>query len=139
MNTSNCISWLSLLCYWALWTVVLHRTMSTFLTFYVYLSSFGDVLFTTFNTQGQVTTKILWTSQRRRLFGVGRALSCEFRTQDNSLAECSISLTIQSCCLLCFVWLFLLVCLAVACLTFWRMEKICWDFNYFHTLNFDLV
>ena len=91
--------WLSWLRCWTLRTIALHRTLSTLLCLHVYLSSLGVVLFSTFNTQGQppiicwkVTLsdfpqspqlKFFAEPHSRRLFGVGRVLSCEFRTKDS--------------------------------------------------------
>ena len=149
---------------------------------HVYLSSLGVVLFSTFNTQGQsliicpkvtlsdflqsLQLKFFAEPQSRRLFGVGRVLSCEFRTKDSSLSEywvstfsrrdhhipspfpiypnleihfaCCTSLTTQSFCLLLLVWLFLLACHAVAWLAFSRKELIWSDSDQFHVLMFAL-
>ena len=70
---------------------------------HVYLTSLDVVLFSTFNTQGQPSIvcpnvtlsdfpqspqlKFFAEPHSRRLFGVGRVLSCEFRTKDSRLSE----------------------------------------------------
>ena len=95
--------WLSWLRCSTLRTIAFHRTLSTLLCLHVYLSSLSVVLFSTFNTQGQppiicpkVTLsdflqspqlKFFGEPHSRRLFGVGRVLSCEFRTKDSSLSD----------------------------------------------------
>ena len=103
--------WLSRLRCWTLRTIALHKTLSTLLCLHVYLSSLGVVLFSTFNTQGQppiICPKVTLSDFPQspqlkffaepyswRLFGVGRVLSCEFRTKDSSLSEYWVSTFFQ--------------------------------------------
>ena len=96
---------------WTLRTIILHYCtelpVRTLLCLHVCLSSLGVVLFSTVNTQGQppiicpkVTLsdfpqspqlKFFAEPHSRRLLGVGRVLSCEFRTKDSSLSEYWVS------------------------------------------------